>query len=316
MYSNKNVLVAGGSGLIGRQLVRLLKDEGAHVKVADKKVSLDIASDESIEDIQRDLTTMNNCMEACHDMDYVFNLMCIKGSPKAMKERPASHLVPMLQFNTNLMEAARICKVSKYLYTSSVAVYEPKEMFSEDDVWVTFPSPHDRFAGWAKRIGELQAESYEIEYGWDDISIVRPGNTYGPHDDFDSDGAMVVPSLIKKILSGEEQITLWGDGSNVRDFTHCRDVAKGMMLVMEKSPGATNPINLGSGGGCSIKELVEVILQNVDKEPRVIWDWTKPSGDKIRVMNVDRAKSLGYNPSISLEQGIKETIDWYRNEKI
>ena len=127
---------------------------------------------------------------------------------------------------------------------------------------------------------------------------------------------MVVPSLIKKILSGEEQISLWGDGSNVRDFTHCRDVAKGMMLVMEKSPGATNPINLGSGGGCSIKELVEVILQNVDKEPRVIWDWTKPSGDKIRVMNVDRAKSLGYNPSISLEQGIKETIDWYRNEKI
>ena len=229
MYSNKNVLVAGGSGLIGRQLVRLLKDEGAHVKVVDKKVSLDIASDESIEDIQRDLTTMNNCMEACHDMDYVFNLMCIKGSPKAMKERPASHLVPMLQFNTNLMEAARSCKVSKYLYTSSVAVYEPKEMFSEDDVWVTFPSPNDRFAGWAKRIGELQAESYEIEYEWEGISIVRPGNTYGPHDDFDSDGAMVVPSLIKKILSGKEQISLWGDGSNVRDFTHCRDVAKGMM---------------------------------------------------------------------------------------
>ena len=189
-------------------------------------------------------------------------------------------------------------------------------MFSEDDVWKTFPSPHDRFAGWAKRIGELQAESYQIEYGWEGISIVRPGNTYGPHDDFDSDGAMVVPSLIKKILSGEEQISLWGDGSNVRDFTHCRDVAKGMMLVMEKSPGAINPINLGSGGGCTIEELVNVILKNVDKEPRVIWDHTKPSGDKIRVMNVDRAKALGYNPSISLEQGIKETIDWYRNEKI
>ena len=316
MVKGKNVLVAGGSGLIGRQLIGLLKDEGAHVKVVDKKVSLDIASDESIEDLQRDLTTMNNCMEACYDMDYVFNLMCIKGSPKAMKERPASHLVPMLQFNTNLMEAARICKVSKYLYTSSVAVYEPKEVFSEDDVWVTFPSPNDRFAGWAKRIGELQAESYEIEYEWDGISIVRPGNTYGPHDDFDSDGAMVVPSLIKKILSGDKQITLWGDGSNVRDFTHCRDVAKGMMLVMKKSPGAINPINLGSGGGCSIKELVEVILENVDEKPEIIWDTTKPSGDKIRVMNVDRAKSLGYNPSISLEQGIKETIDWYRNEKL
>jgi GDP-L-fucose synthase len=88
------------------------------------------------------------------------------------------------------------------------------------------------------------------------------------------------------------------------------------MLIMEKSLGATHPINLGSGGGCSIKELVEVILENVDDKPEVIWDTTKPSGDKIRVMNVDRAKSLGYNPSISLKEGIKETIDWYRNEKI
>ena len=316
MFKNKNVLVAGGSGLIGRQLVRLLKNEGAFVRVVDKKMSFDITLDESIEDIQMDLTTMNNCMEACHDMDYVFNLMCIKGSPKAMKERPASHLVPMLQFNTNLMEAARHSKIKRYLYTSSVAVYEPKDIFVESDVWKTFPSPNDRFAGWAKRIGELQAESYEIQYGWNDISIVRPGNTYGQHDDFDSDNAMVVPSLIKKILSGEEQITLWGDGSNVRDFTHCRDIAKGMMLVMEKSPGATHPVNLGSGGGCTIKELVDVILSNVDNRPEIIWDTSKPSGDSIRVMNVNLAKSLGYEQSVSLEEGIKETIDWYRNEKI
>jgi len=305
MFKNKNILVAGGNGLIGRQLVGLLESEGAFVRVADKKINPNM-----------DLTIYDNCIEACRDMDYVFNLLCIKGSPKAMKERPASHLVPMLQFNTNLMEAARHSKIKRYLYTSSVAVYEPKDIFVESDVWKTFPSPNDRFAGWAKRIGELQAESYEIQYGWDDISIVRPGNTYGQHDDFDSDNAMVVPSLIKKILSGEEQITLWGDGSNVRDFTHCRDIAKGMMLVMEKSPGATNPINLGSGGGCSIEELVNVILKNVDEKPRVIWDHTKPSGDKTRVMNVNKAKALGYNPSISLEEGIKETIDWYRNEKI
>ena len=305
MYNNKNVLVAGGNGLIGKQLVKLLKEKGANVKVVDKNL-----------DPQMDLTNYDRCLDACHDMDYVFNLLCIKGSPKAMKERPASHLVPMLRFNTNLMEAARECKVSKYLYTSSVAVYEPKEMFSEDDVWVTFPSPNDRFAGWAKRIGELQAESYEIEYGWEGISIVRPGNTYGPHDDFDSDGAMVVPSLIKKILSGNEEITLWGDGSNIRDFTHCRDIANGMVLVMEKSPGATSPVNLGSGAGFSIKELVEVILKNVDKKPKITWDTEKPSGDKIRVLDVRLAKSLGYVPNISLEEGIKETIDWYRNEKI
>ena len=96
MYKNKNVLVAGGDGLIGKQLVKLLSDRGAYVKVVDKKTNPNM-----------DLTDYSKCLDACYDMDYVFNLLCIKGSPKAMKEKPASHLVPMLRFNTNLMEAAR-----------------------------------------------------------------------------------------------------------------------------------------------------------------------------------------------------------------
>ena len=304
MYSGKNILIAGGQGLIGKQLSKLLIDKGAIVKVVDKKI-----------DIEMDLTSYNKCLDACYDMDYVFNLLCIKGSPKIMKERPASHLVPMLRFNTNLMEAARVSKVKKYLFSSSVAVYEPNNSFIEDNVWNTFPSPNDRFAGWAKRIGELQAESYEIEYGWEGISIVRPGNTYGPYDDFESQSAMVVPSLIKKLLN-DKNVSLWGDGTNIRDFAFSRDIAEGMILVMEKSPGATNPINLGSGIECSIKKLVSLILSNIEIKPKIFWDKSKPSGDKIRVMNINRAKSLGYKPKISLEIGLKETIEWYINEKL
>ena len=304
MYSGKNILIAGGQGLIGKQLSKLLIDKGAIVKVVDKKI-----------DIEMDLTSYNKCLDACYDMDYVFNLLCIKGSPKIMKERPASHLVPMLRFNTNLMEAARVSKVKKYLFSSSVAVYEPNNSFIEDNVWNTFPSPNDRFAGWAKRIGELQAESYEIEYGWEGVSIVRPGNTYGPYDDFESQSAMVVPSLIKKLLN-DKNVSLWGDGTNIRDFAFSRDIAEGMILVMEKSPGATNPINLGSGIECSIKKLVSLILSNIEIKPKIFWDKSKPSGDKIRVMNINRAKSLGYKPKISLEIGLKETIEWYINEKL
>ncbi len=304
MFSGKNILIAGGQGLIGTQLSKLLIDKGAIVKIVDKKI-----------DIEMDLTSYNKCLDACYDMDYVFNLLCIKGSPKIMKERPASHLVPMLRFNTNLMEAARVSKVKKYLFSSSVAVYEPNNSFIEDNVWNTFPSPHDRFAGWAKRIGELQAESYEIEYGWEGISIVRPGNTYGPYDDFESESAMVVPSLIKKLLN-DKNVSLWGDGTNIRDFAFSRDIAEGMILVMEKSPGATKPINLGSGIECSIKKLVSLILSNIEIKPKIFWDKSKPSGDKARVMNIDRAKSLGYKPKISLEVGLKETIEWYINEKL
>ena len=305
MFKGKNILVAGGLGLIGNQLVKLLTHSGAIVKIADKKIDDDM-----------DLTNYDNCLEACYDMDYVFNLLCVKGSPKAMKERPASHLVPMLMFNTNLMEAARECKVQRYLYTSSVGVYHPTDVLIEDDVWKTFPSVHDWYAGWTKRIGELQAQAYQIQYGWDEISIVRPTNTYGPYDDFDSDGATAVPSLIRKFLSGKSPVVIWGDGSNVRDFMYSEDVARGMMLVMKKSPGPEYPVNLGSGKRHSIKDLVNIILSNIDEKPELIWDTSEVTGDNVRVMDVSRAKSLGFEQTISLEEGIRKTIDWYRNEKI
>ena len=109
------------------------------------------------------------------------------------------------------------------------------------------PSENDKFPGWAKRVGELQAEAYAIEYGWKKVSIVRPANIYGPYDNFDPANSMVVPSLIRRALAGEDPLTVWGDGSPIRDFIHAEDVARGMMLAVEK--GVTEPINLGSGTG-------------------------------------------------------------------
>jgi len=309
VFKGKNVLVAGGAGLIGRQLVSMLVDAGANVTIADLS-SIDV---EGIEQHQLDLTVYDNCMHACRGIDYVFNLLCVKGSPLTMKENPASCMVPMILFNTNLMRAAKDCNVKKYLYTSSVGVYHPSEIFFEDDVWKTFPSENDRFAGWAKRIGELQAEAYKMQYGWDDISIVRPANVYGPYDDFDSNKSMVVPSLIKKAMSGRRELVVWGDGSNIRDFIHAKDVARGMVLVMKKSPGPQYPINLGSGVGYTIKELVDIIIQYSDNDLKVVWDTNRVTGDKKRVLDTARAESLGFMPTISLEEGIKDTMMWYVN---
>mgnify|MGYP003113559581 CR=1 FL=1 len=315
MFKNKKVLVAGGVGLIGRQLVELLLSEGADVFVSDLRTP-DSDFLNKVKFRKFDLTNYSNCVSVCQGMDYVFNLLCIKGSPKAMKERPASHFVPMILFNTNLMEAAYKCGVKKYLFTSSLAVYEPKETMFEDDVWKSFPSDNDKFAGWVKRMGELQAEAYKIQYGWDGISIVRPANTYGPYDDFNLESAMVVPSLVKKILDGTNPLVVWGDGSNIRDFIHSRDMAEGMMLVMKKSPGPEKPINLGSGKRYSIKDLIDIIIDRSGKKPEIIWDTSKITGDKVRVLNVDRAKSLGFEPKISLEEGVDDLIKWYiQNEK-
>jgi len=312
IFRNKNVLVTGGTGLIGRPLVEMLQAEGAKVRVA----SLDAPerAPPGTDFHRTDLTVLENCLDVCRDMDQVFHLAGIKGSPAMTHTRPASFFFPTVSFNTNMMEAARRRKVDRYLFTSTVGVYAPAEVMREDDVWQTFPSPNDRFAGWAKRLGELQAEAYALEYGWDRIGIVRPPNVYGPYDNFDPEGGMVVPSLIRRAVEGERPLTVWGDGSPVRDFIHARDVAAGMLLVMERGLG--KPVNLGSGTGVSIRRLVEVVVGALGEECDIVWDTTKPAGDKMRVLDTSRAQSFGFRPSVSLEEGIAETMAWYRAHRV
>jgi len=306
-FRGKKVLVTGGTGMVGQQLVRLLIEAGAAVRIA----SLDdpARAQPQAEFKRVNLTKFEACEEVCHGMDYVFQLLGVKGSPAVSTKKPASFFVPTLLFNTNMMEAARQADVKWYLYTSSVGVYAPAEVFYEDDVWKTFPSENDKFPGWAKRVGELQAEAYAIEYGWKKVSIVRPANIYGPFDNFDPANSMVVPSLIRRALS-EDPLTVWGDGSPVRDFIHSEDVARGMMLATEK--GVTEPLNLGSGKGVTIKQLVDIIVSNLPKKPKVVWDTTKPAGDKKRLMDMTRARKYGFEPQISFEQGIAQVMKWYQ----
>ncbi len=310
-YKNKKILVTGGTGMIGRPLVEMLLAAGATVRVA----SMDDPSraHPRAEFRQANLTHFDRCREVCQGIDCVFHLVGVKGSPAMTAKYPANFFVPVILFNTNMMEAARQAGVKNYLFTSTVGVYAPAEVFREDDVWKTSPSENDRFAGWAKRMGELQAEAYAIQYGWKGVSIVRPANVYGSYDNFDPTNAMVIPSLIRRALSGENPFTVWGDGSPVRDFIHARDVARGMMLVMEQ--GYTQPVNLGSGVGITIRELVEIVVANLETKPKVVWDISKPAGDKRRVMDVSRARAIGFRPEISFREGIKEVMDWYRKNQ-
>ncbi len=130
---------------------------------------------------------------------------------------------------------------------------------------------------------------------------------------FDPKNSMVVASLIKRAVDGQNPLVVWGDGSAIRDFIHCRDVAQGMMDAIENE--VYSPINLGSGTGTSIKQLVEIIVNNLDTKPEVIFDTTKPSGDKLRILDTTRAKSNNIIPKISLENGVIETIQWYKENK-
>lgn len=313
-YKNKNILVAGGTGLIGIPLVKNLIEEGAKVRIA----SLDDKSraHPEAEFFKVDLRNYKNCLDVCEGMDCIFNLLCIKGSPKINKEKPASFFEPMILFNTNLLRAARDSNVERYLFSSTYAVYPSAEIYEDSiDVLRSPLAENDFFAGLAKRVGEAQVRTYKIEYGWDKISIVRPSNTYGPFDNFSPDSSMVIPSLIRKLLGREEPITIWGDGSQIRDFIYSDDVARGMMLVMEKNPGPENPVNLGSGRGSTIREIVNIITNNLENKPEIIYDTTKNYGDKTRVMDISRALSLGFNPKTSLEEGIRNTMEWYNENR-
>lgn len=307
MFEGQRILVTGGTGLIGIPLVRSLIEKGARVRI----VSLDDSSraHPKAEFMRQNLMSFEACLEVCKGMDYVFHLAGVKGSPAMTAKRPASFFVPTITFNTNMMEAARQCGVKRFLYTSSIGVYAPAEILREEDVWKTFPSENDRFAGWAKRMGELQAEAYRIQYQWEGIAVVRPANVYGPYDNFDPATAMVIPSLIRRVLDGENPLCVWGDGTAIRDFIYSEDVARGMMRVMEKAP--RGPINLGSGVECPIRQVVEIILSNLPQKPQIIWDTSKPSGDKKRLMDVSKARALGFTPQVSLEEGIRKVLTWY-----
>ncbi len=314
MYHDKKVLVAGGTGTIGIPLVRRLIISGAEVTV----VSMDtpeyatLLFGDKITFHHSDLTRLENCLGATQGQDYVFNLVGIKGSVGIGESKVADYFVPMLWYQTNLMEAAFRNGISRYLFISSICGYPqssiPKE---EDSFWDGLPKQNDRFPGLAKRIGEVQGETYLQQYGWDAVRVVRPSNVYGPYDDFNPATAQVIPALISRMLGGENPIIVWGDGSVVRDFVFSEELADWLMVALEKAPPCI-PINLGSGHGTTIRELAETIASCLPEPPSIEWDSSKPTGDPIRLLSTARARELlGFELKTGLKEGIEKTIAWY-----
>ena len=167
----------------------------------------------------------------------------------------------------------------------------------------------DMFPGWAKRMAELQIQAYKIQYNLDNFAVVRPCNVYGPGDNFDPANAMVIPSLMYRIYHKEDPLTVWGNGSAIRDFAFSRDAAEGVILALYYGTGG-GFVNLGSGNGYTVKELVETLHGFIDFNYK--FDTTKSSGFPRRVMDISLAREIiHYNPTTSLRDGLKETWDWF-----
>jgi GDP-L-fucose synthase len=303
-FRGRNVLVTGGTGMVGRQIVDLLCDAGACVRTASLD---DLTVDPRAEHLLGDLTDAAFCRTATRDMEVVFHVAGIKGSVEVTTRRPASFFVPLLLMNAQLLDASRRSGVRRLVYTSSIGAYPSREVFREDDAWDG--PPMDLFPGWAKRMGELQIDAYQREFGIDTFAVVRLANVYGPGDNFDPASAMVIPSLMSRVRRGEDPLVVWGDGSAVRDFVFSRDVAEGIVLALYHGTGS-KPINLGSGVGLSVARLVETLSEVVPFRYR--FDPTRPAGFPTRVMSIELARErLGYAPRTALRDGLRETWDWF-----
>jgi len=304
-FQSKNVLITGGTGLIGREIANIAINAGANVTV----VSLDdISLNESVNYIKGDLTDFSFCKTISKDMDYVFHVAGIKGSVEVTINNPASFFVPLLMFNTNVLEACRINNVEKVVYTSSIGAYSAAEVFIEGENEDGLPM--DMYPGWAKRMAEMQIQAYKKQYNLNNFSIVRPCNVYGPGDNFDPKNAMVIPTLMQRIYNKENPVVVWGDGSAIRDFAFSKDVAEGVILALYYGTDSKY-INLGSGKGYSIKELIETLNEFIDFNYE--FDTTKSSGFPKRVMDISLAKKvIKYEPSTSLRDGLEQTWNWFK----
>ena len=317
-FAGKKVLVAGGTGVIGIPTVKRLCTLGSLVSV----VSMDTENyaakvlPSDVNFWRRDLTQFDACSEATKEQDVVFNLVGIKGSTGIGETKVASYLVPMLWFQTNLMEAAFRNGVQRFLFTSSICGYpESTVPKREETFWDGLPKQNDRIPGLAKRIGEVQGEAYLKEYGWEGVRIVRPSNVYGPYDDFDPRTAQVIPALIRRVLDGENPLSVWGTGEAIRDFVFSEDVAEWILQVVADGPSCV-PLNLGSGVGISLKQLAETIVGALASDTMIEWDSGKPSGDPVRILSMEQTRGyLGELSCTPLAQGIAQTANWYQNFK-
>jgi len=313
-YKGKKVLVAGGTGMIGICMVNKLLKYNCNITIAslEPKIYAEKLFGKKVKFIQTDLTDFNNCLKVTKRQELVFNLVGIKGSVGIGQTKTASFLVPMLRFQTNLMDGAFKNDVKGFLFVSSICAYPQSDKPKvEDSVWDGQPKQNDRIPGLAKRIGELQAESYLLEYNWQAPKIVRPSNVYGPYDDFNPQTAQVIPALIAKMVNGENPVKIWGNGNAIRDFIFVNDAVEGMLMTLEKAPPCV-PINLGSGKGVTIKKIAQTIANTIPTKPKLSWDTSKPTGDSVRVLSIKRAENLlGFKAKTPLEDGVKKTVEWY-----
>ncbi len=306
MDSNSKIFVAGHNGLVGSAIVRNLKEKGFTNIITVDREKLDLRR-----------TLEVNMFFNMEEPDYVFLAAAKVGGIGANSEYPAEFIHDNLMIQTNVIDSAYRCGVKKLVFLGSSCIYPkfPKMPITEDQLLEgQLEGSNDAYAI-AKIAGIKMCQAYRKQYGFNAISVM-PTNLYGPNDNFDHNTSHVLPALISKFDGSLEKskhwvVKLWGDGSPKREFLHVDDLAEALVVCMDKYD-SDDIINIGTGEDVTIKELAETIVDVVGYENDYEWDTSKPNGTPRKVLNVDKMKSLGWEPKISLRDGIESTYAWYK----
>jgi GDP-L-fucose synthase len=304
--SEKRILVTGGAGFLGKQVIDRLLKAGAN----SEKVSVSRSRD-------LDLRVLENCQKAVAHHDLVIHLAAHVGGIGLNREKPAELFYDNLMMGTQLIHSAYQAGVEKFVCVGTICAY-PKFTpvpFHEDDIWNGYPEETNAPYGIAKKALLVQLQSYRQQYGFNGIYLL-PVNLYGPEDNFDPNSSHVIPALIRKVheaqMRGDKQLTVWGDGSPTREFLYSTDAARGIVMAAQNYNGS-EPVNLGTNYEISIKNLVELICDLMGFEGEIVWETDKPNGQPRRCLDTSRAKkAFGFTAQMEFKQGLKNTIDWYR----
>jgi len=305
-------LVTGGTGFVGRHIVEALLKAGAKVRVPVHVRPLPF-KDAGIEEVRSDLTRQEDCLKACDGMQYVFHAAGAVAAAAVTAGNPMAAITANLVLNAQMLQAAWTAGTERFLLFGSSTGYPVADHpVKEEEFWSGPTHPSYFGYGWMRRYLERLAE-FVASKSRVKIALVRPSAVYGRHDNFDMHAGHVIPMLIRKAVERLNPYEVWGTGEEVRDFLHITDLAAGCLLMLEKN-AACDPVNIGYGKAVTVREIVATILKAAGyADARVVFNSDRPTAIPKRMVDISKARRLlGFAPSVSLEEGLADTVTWYR----
>ncbi len=307
-WDTRRVLVTGGAGFLGGAVVEKLRARGCREVIVPRSREYNLVEGEAVRRLYRE----------AHP-DLVIHLAARVGGIGANRDNPARFLYENLMMGVQVIDEAYRAGVQKCVAIGTVCAY-PKFTavpFNEQALWDGYPEETNAPYGLAKKMLLVQCQAYRLQYGFNAIYLL-PANLYGPWDSFDLHVSHVIPAVIRKcveaVREGRRRVDMWGTGSATREFLYVDDAAEGILLAAERY-NKPAPVNLGTGAEISIAELVRMIANLSGFSGEIHWDASKPDGQPRRCLDVSRAeKEFGFRASVSLDEGLRRTVEWYRQQ--